>query len=149
MGDRKIDYGPLRDTLGYHIRLADVATGQTFQQAFAGTGLTPAKFTALELVARNPGIRPAELGEAMAVRSSNLARLLRELEQAGWIEADRAEDRREKQLRLTRRGTAAIRGFRRRLALQNALLGAGLTGDERAQLSALIGRLLAGLRPPD
>lgn len=145
MSTRKIDYGALRETIGYHIRLADVATMQTFQQAFAGTGVTPARFTALELVSRNPGIRPSELGDAIAVRSSNLARLLRELESEGWVRYDRADDRREKRLRLTREGAAAVRVLRARLRLQDKRLGAGLSGAEREQLTALIGKLLAGL----
>lgn len=145
MTRRKIDYGALRHTIGYHIRLADVATAQTFQQAFAGTGVTPARFTALELVSRNPGIRPAELGEAIAVRSSNLARLLRELEHEGWVRCDRADDRREKRLWITPEGASTIRALRVRLRRQDAQLGAGLSAEERAQLSALVGKLLAGL----
>ena len=76
MADCNIDYGVLRDSLGYRIRLAEVASMQTFGQAFEGTGLTAARFTALELVHRNPGIGPARLAAAMAVCSLGLALLI-------------------------------------------------------------------------
>ncbi len=146
--DRAVDYGVLRDTLGYQLRLADVATMQTFAAAFAGTGVSPARFTAMELIARNPGIRPATLGRAMAVRSSNLSVLLRELEADGWLASRPDADRRGKRLALSPAGREAVVALRGRLKQQVAMLGAALTSQERRQLSALLGKLVAGARAP-
>ncbi len=146
MDDDKLDYGALRDSLGYQLQLARVAMLQTFARAFDGTGVTPARLTALELVARNPGIRPARLARAMAIETSNLATLLRQLEQLGWIAHRPAPDRRGKVLTLTAPGRRELASLRRRLQAQDAMLADGLTGAERAQLSALIGKLVVTAR---
>ncbi len=150
MDGDKIDYGVLRDSIGYQLRLAEIATMQTFARAFEGSGVTPARFTALELIARNPGIRPARLARAMAIETSNLATLLRHLEQQGWITHGAAEDRRGKVLATTPAGERHIVALRQLLTTQNAMLAAGLTAQERATLSALLGKLLArvAFEPP-
>lgn len=144
MTGHKIDYGALRDALGYPLHLADLATMQTFARAFHGTGVTPARFTALELVGRNPGIRPARLARAMAIETSNLATLLRGLERLGWLTADESADRRGKELRLTPEGERRMHDLRRRLRRQDQALTAGLDAAERAELTRLLGKLLDG-----
>lgn len=149
MTGHKIDYGALRDALGYPLHLADLATMQTFARAFQGTGITAARFTALELVSRNPGIRPARLARAMAIETSNLATLLRGLEKLGWLAAGASADRRGKELRLTPEGERRMQDLRRRLRRQDQALSAGLDVGERAELTRLLGKLLAGLAPAD
>ena len=147
MTGHKIDYGALRDALGYQLHLADLATMQSFARAFQGTGITAARFTALELVGRNPGIRPARLARAMAIETSNLATLLRGLEKLGWLAADESTDRRGKELRLTPEGERRMQDLRRRLSRQDQALAAGLDAAERAELTRLLGKLLAGQSP--
>ncbi|MCP5265855.1 MAG: MarR family transcriptional regulator [Burkholderiaceae bacterium] len=137
-----IDYGMLRDAIGYQLRLAEVAMLQTFARRFAGTGITPARLTALELIDRNPGIRPATLARAMVVETSNLSTLLRQLEAGGLIEARRGPDRRSKALHLTPRARARMTGLRRRLSAQDRDLGQGLSADERESLTYLLGKLV-------
>ena len=44
-----VDHGALKQSLGYLVHLADLANMQGFARAFAGTGLTAARYTALEL----------------------------------------------------------------------------------------------------
>lgn len=149
MSGHKIDYGTLRDALGYPLHLADLATMQTFACAFQGTGVTAARFTALELVARNPGMRPARLARAMAIETSNLATLLRGLEKLGWLAADESADRRGKELRLTPEGERRMPDLRRRLRRQDRALTVGLTAAERDELTRLLGKLLAGQAPAD
>ncbi len=139
-----LDYGALQQSIGYQIHLAQIVSMQGFAGSFAGTGVTPAMVTALELIARNPGIRPASLARAMAVETSNLAALLRRLESAGWLTHGRSADRRAKPLALTDAGTRTIAALRRRLQRHDAALTAALDETERAQLSALIGKLITG-----
>ncbi len=102
-----VAYGALQHAIGYLIHLAELANMQGFSRAFAGTGVTPARFTALELIACNPGIRPSTLATAMAVERSNLVAVIRFLETRGWIAASRGSNRREKSLMATAAGQAA------------------------------------------
>ena len=139
-----LDYGVLRDSIGYQLHLAQLASMQAFGQAFDRTGVTPAMLTALELIARNPGIRPATLARAMAVETSNLAALLRRLEANGWLTHGRSADRRAKPLVLTAAGLRKMTGLRRRLQRHDARLTDGLSEGDRTALTGLIALLLGG-----
>ena len=144
MEGRKIDYGALRDSLGYRIRLAEIANMHSFARAFGDGGITPARLTALELIARNPGINPARLAAAMAVEPSNLVALVRHLERRGWVRAAAGANRREKSLEATAEGRAAAAALRRKLRAQDRALARGLDARERAQLVRLLERVVAG-----
>lgn len=136
------DYGVLRDSMGYLIHLAELANMQGFARAFAGTGVTPARLTALELIARNPGIKPVALATAMAVERSNLVGLLRTLQAQGWVLLEAGANRREKALRITPAGRRAVAGLRRRLSRQDATLAERLDPKERMQLAMLLGKIV-------
>lgn len=151
-----VDYGALQHAIGYLIHLAQLANMQGFSRAFADTGVTPARFTALELIARNPGIKPAVLAAAMAVERSNLVSVIRFLAARGWITRGAGSNRREKSLSATPSGLAALADLRARLRAHDAGLAAGCTTRERAQLARLLSRIVgaaaptrpAGGRPP-
>lgn len=142
-----IDYGALQHALGYLIRLAELANMQGFSRAFAGTGVTPARFTALELIACNPGIKPTALAGAMAVERSNLVSLIRFLDSRGWVATGAGTNRREKSLSLTASGQAALQELRARLRVHDDVLAARCTPRERAQLAHLLAQVV-GVVPP-
>jgi len=137
-----IDHGALKQALGYLIHLADLANMQGFARAFAGTGLTAARYTALELIGSNPGIKPADLAAAMAVERSNLVALVRYLAERGWVRAGAGPNRREKSLELTPAGREALAGLRERLASHDRELSARLSGEEREALERLLARIV-------
>ena len=137
-----IDYGALQHALGYLIRLAELANMQGFSRAFADTGVTPARFTALELIACNPGIKPTALAGAMAVERSNLVALIRFLDARGWVATSPGSNRREKSLSLTASGQAALQDLRKRLRAHDAGLAARCTPHERAELARLLARVV-------
>lgn len=154
--DAPLDYGSLRHALGYLVHLADLANLQGFARVFAHTGVTAARFTALELIACNPGIRPTALAAAMAVERSNLVSVMRFLVARGWVAAGAGGNRREKALSVTAAGAAALEDLRARLRRHDAWLGAGFTAAERDQLARLLARIVGaqaparpgGARPP-
>ncbi len=141
-----IAYGALQHAIGYLIHLADLANLQGFSRAFAGTGVTPARFTALELVACNPGIRPSALATAMAVERSNLVGVIRFLAARGWISAGVGANGREKSLTLTAAGATALVDLRARLRAHDAALAEGCTAQERRQLAGLLAKVVGA--PP-
>jgi len=137
-----VAYGALQHAIGYLIHLAELANMQGFSRAFAGTGVTPARFTALELIACNPGIRPSALATAMAVERSNLVAVIRFLETRGWVAAGEGSNRREKSLTLTAAGEAVLAGLRLRLRAHDAALANGCSPQERRQLARLLARIV-------
>jgi DNA-binding MarR family transcriptional regulator len=137
-----VDHGALKQSLGYLVHLADLANMQGFARAFAGTGLTAARYTALELIGSNPGIKPADLAAAMAVERSNLVALVRFLSDRGWARAGAGPNRREKSLELTPAGHDALAGLRERLARHERELAARLSTEDRRQLEALLARIV-------
>lgn len=146
--DDALDYGALQHAIGYLIHLAELANMQGFARAFAGTGATPARFTALELIACNPGIRPSVLAAAMAVERSNLVAILRFLRESGWIASGAGSNRREKSLVLTAAGKAALADLRQRLKAHDAALGARCSPRERGQLAVLLAKIVGAERAP-
>ena len=141
-----VSYGALQHAIGYLIHLAQLANMQGFSRAFAGTGVTPARFTALELIGCNPGIKPASLAHAMAVERSNLVSVIRFLDARGWVAAAEGSNRREKSLTLTASGQAALAGLRARLRAHDAGLAVRCSPRERAQLARLLARVV-GVTP--
>ena len=59
---------------------------RAFQQAFAGTALTPAQARTLVYVWRNQGARQVQLAEMLEIQPITLARQLDRLEEAGLVE---------------------------------------------------------------
>jgi len=143
--DKHIDYGALQHAIGYLIHLADLANMQGFARIFADTGVTAARFTALELIACNPGIKPTALAAAMAVERSNLVSLIRFLSLRGWVATGEGSNRREKALLLTPAGEAVLIDLRARLRRHDAELSAHCTRSERAQLARLLAKIVGAM----
>lgn len=138
-----VDHGVLAGSIGYRLHLADLVNMQGIGRALAGTGVTAARFTALELIARNPGIKPASLATTMMVERSNLVALVRFLSEQGWVRSAAGPNRREKALEITAAGSDMLRELHRRLARHEAALCAPLSATERETLAGLLARVTA------
>jgi DNA-binding MarR family transcriptional regulator len=105
-----IDYGPLSDWIGFHLRLAQTASFQAFARATEDVDLRPGRFAILMLIGRNPGISQTALSRANARDKSTLTPALRDLAKRGLITRTRVKsDRRSYQLRLTASGQDMLR----------------------------------------
>ena len=62
-----VDYGPLDGLLGYALRRAQNALYLDFYRATAAWDVSPQRFAALVLIARNPGLRQGLLAQAQAL----------------------------------------------------------------------------------
>lgn len=92
------------------------------------------------------GVTPAELAIAENIRSSNLAAILRELEQDGAIErnADAADRRKSRVIMTTKGRTELMLSRKRRDEWLNDAIGTVLSEEEREALlkvGSLLGRL--------
>ena len=99
------DYGPLADWIGFHLRMAQIASFQAFAREVGEVDLPPGRFALLTLIGRNPGISQTVLSRAAGRDKSTLTPALRDLKRRGLIERQRlASDRRSYHLTLTPAG---------------------------------------------
>ena len=128
----EVDAGPVQEHIGFRLRMAQVAVFRNFVEAFRPYQLRPAHYSALKLIALNPGLRQQRLGETLEIKRPNLVLLVAEMKKRGWIERRRSRvDKRSYALHLTGKG--------------ERLLGEADAAHERHEqrLRALLGKDLA------
>lgn len=141
-----IDYGPLDGLVGYAIRRAQLVIYDDFMQALAPWDLSPQRYSALTIIARNPGLKQTDLGRIIGIARSGVVTVTNALEALGYVErADSAQDKRAFALRLTRRGAQALNRIEQAVHQHDERISARLTAEEKTALL----RLLAKLGPPE
>jgi DNA-binding MarR family transcriptional regulator len=104
-----IDYGPLADWVGFHLRMAQIASFQAFACEVGEVDLPPGRFALLTLIGRNPGISQTVLSRAAGRDKSTLTPALQDLKRRGLIARVRLEnDRRSYHLTLTPNGETTL-----------------------------------------
>jgi DNA-binding MarR family transcriptional regulator len=103
--NENVDFGPLANWIGFHLRLAQTASFQAFTQEARSIDLSPGRFATLLLIGRNPGISQTALAAANGRDKSTLTPILEDLERRGFIVREKLKtDRRSYQLTLTDAG---------------------------------------------
>jgi DNA-binding MarR family transcriptional regulator len=137
---RAIESLQLADYVGYRLRLAQIAVFEEFIKSFATLDLRPAQFSALLIIAQNPGRNQSEVAASLGIQRANFVSFIEKLEARGLIDR-RAIDRRSYALHLTREGEALLT---RAVELQDALearIEARLGEGGKARLLDLLRRL--------
>ena len=105
----RIDFGPLTDRLGYVLRRAQIAVFRDFFETFAPFDIKPAQYSILTIIERNPGLKQAQVCDALGIKRTNFVAMIDELEARGWVRRDEAPgDRRSYALVLTPQGEALM-----------------------------------------
>ena len=105
-----IDFGPLRNWVGFHLRMAQSASFQAFARHTQDVHMRPGRFATLMLIGRNPGISQTALSRANGRDKSTLTPVLSDLERRGLIRRARTRnDRRTYRLSLTPAGETMLR----------------------------------------
>ena len=132
-----------RDSLGYALRRAQVHAYDLFFEMLGSLELSPARLTALSIIAMESDINQAALARRLNVAGPSVMKLIDALEGAGFIRRmDVAGDRRRYSLVLTASGRAMLETLRDRLAAYEARLAGRLSAAERQQLMGLLERLV-------
>lgn len=113
---------------------------QDFEAVATSLGLTPLQ--ARTLLGLEEPIPMRGLAGIMSCDASNVTGLADRLERLGLIERVPGADRRVKLLSLTERG-ASLRAELEERVISDSTVSARLSGPERAQLDALLQKLLA------
>ncbi len=131
-----------QDALGYVLRRAQVRTYEVFFEMLGPLELSPARLTALSLVATETNISQATLARRLNVAGPSVLKLIDALEGAGLIERTQVPgDRRRYSLVPTGAGWAMLDTLRVKLAEYEARLSRRLSADERQQLMSLLERV--------
>ena len=132
-----------KDALGYALRRAQVHAYGLFFEMLGSLELSPARLTALSLIAMEPEINQAALAKRLDVAGPSVMKLIDALEQAGFIRRnDVPGDRRRYSLVLTASGRALLETLHERLAAYEKQLAQRLTAADRKQLMALLAKLV-------
>jgi DNA-binding MarR family transcriptional regulator len=101
--------GILPSLMGYMLRQGQLCVYQDFFHILAAENIRPPQLSILEVVSRNPGIRPSDVAEAIGIKRANLVPLVTALEQRGFLTRAMAEaDRRAQSLHVTPEGAEKL-----------------------------------------
>ena len=129
----------LRDIVGYNLTRANSATLLVLAQVLEPFGLRRVTYSAMAVVEAQPGLRQADLADALAIDRANLVMIVNELEDDGLISRTRSvKDKRAYALKLTKEGAEVIRKAHDAIRLFDANITAGLTSAERRTLIKLL-----------
>ena len=130
---------------GYLIRRAQQLAVAIFMEETAGFDVTPVQFAILNALMDDPGEDQITLSSRVAFDQATFGSVIARLEAKGWVQrqADLL-DKRRKLLWLTDEGEKTALQMKRAVSkAQQRILGP-LDITERAQLSELLGKLIAG-----
>ena len=135
------DLGVLPGLIGYQLRLAQRAIFADFADTVGESGISPGLFGILVVIGENPGLSQQALANAAHLDRSTVVTVIDKLEDRGLVER-RAADRRSNGLFLADKGAALLRGLKRKVAQHERRVVQNLSARERAQLVALLQRIL-------
>lgn len=140
------DLGPLKDWIGFHLRLAQTAAFHAFARLTEEFDIRPGRFAVLMLIGRNPGISQTALSRANGRDKSTLTPALADLGRRRLIVRRRtAEDRRSYRLFLTPAGEAMLAELTRRAARHEESLERIVGKADRARFMDILRRLTTEL----
>ena len=146
-GGRPMNYGPLRDSIGYALRRAQVAVFQNFYEGFAELDVRPAQYSVLTIIELNPGVSQTQAADALGIKKTNFVAMIDALEARGLARRTSSEnDRRFHALYLTDKGKALMSKLHRIAAAHEGSITERLGAAQRRQLCEAL-RVIAELSP--
>jgi DNA-binding MarR family transcriptional regulator len=145
-----VDSGPLQlgelsELIGYQFKRAQLRIFEDFIRCVAPLQLTPAQFSVLVMLEKNPGRNQTEIASALGILRPNFVSMLDGLESRQLCERVRSpHDRRSHLVMLTDKGRAILARAKRLVATKhetrlNALLGEA----DRTALLRILDKLTA------
>src|SRR6202166_2561015 len=139
-GDTSIQLGELAELLGYSLKRAQLKVFEDFLRCVAPLQLTPAQFSVLLLLDKNPGRNQTEIAHTLGILRPNFVAMLDGLENRDLCERIRStNDRRSHILVLTDKGRAVLARAKKLVASKHeARLNELLGPANRAALLAML-----------
>jgi DNA-binding MarR family transcriptional regulator len=141
--DAPIELGELSEMLGYALKRAQLRIFEDFLHCVAPLQLTPAQFSVLLLLDRNPGRNQTEIANTLGILRPNFVAMLDTLESRELCTRVRsASDRRSHHLVLTDKGRTTLARAKKLVAAKHeARLNELLGPSNRTALVAMLTRV--------
>src|ERR1700742_1079077 len=141
----ELQLGELSELLGYSLKRAQLKVFEDFLRCVATLQLTPAQFSVLLLLEKNPGRNQTEIANTLGILRPNFVTMLDGLESRDLCARMRStNDRRSHVLMLTDKGRAVLARAKKLVATKHeARLNALLGPANRAALLAMLTRIAA------
>jgi DNA-binding MarR family transcriptional regulator len=132
-------------SVGFLISQLGFLSSRGFMEALAPVGIDPREFLLMRFVAASEGQSQQALAERLAIPASRMVALVDHLEEAGLVERrPNSEDRRIRELHLTRKGRGALERAAKIAIDHETQLCAGINRQERETLIDLLQKLQGG-----
>ena len=138
-----LQLGELSEQLGYVLKRAQLKVFENFLRCMASLQLTPAQFSVLLLVEKNPGRNQTEIASTLGILRPNFVAMLDNLESRDLCARIRStNDRRSHILVLTDKGKAVLSRAKKLVATKHeARLNELLGGANREALITMLSRI--------
>lgn len=137
-----IDYGILPGLTGFSVKLVWILGHALLMRGLGGSGITPHRFSMLEIIGRNPGLQQTQLARALALSRPATTLAIDFWENRGCAERRRLPgDRRSFGIFLTSKGEHDLHDLRSIMHEADAALTAELTSDEVDELRRLLRKI--------
>ncbi len=141
-----VDFGALEGSVGFLLRLAQLAVYGSLVEVLAPIELRPAQFSALALIEANPDLPQSSLSAVLGMHRANFVAMLDELEARGFTtRCVSRQDRRIKTLALTAEGRRVLGRAMTLHAAHEAKIVKRLGSNGRRDLEELLKNLIAPL----
>jgi len=137
-----IDYGLLPDLTGFSVKLTWVLAHGLLAREVRDSGITPLRFSMLEVVGRNPGLQQMQLADALALTRPATTLALDFWEDRRCIERRKLpEDRRSFGVYATAEGVEELARLRAIVRQADAALTTHLTPAETSEFRRLMKKI--------
>ncbi len=138
----EVDYGLLTDLTGFSVKLVWILGHSLLAREFGETGITPHRFSALEVIGRNPGLQQTQLAAALALTRPATTLAVDFWEERGCVERRKiAGDRRSFGVYPTPYGEQELERLRNLVREADAALTAGLSDAETRELRRILKKI--------
>ena len=142
LADSGVDYGLLTDLAGFSVKLVGILGHGLLAREIGDGGITPHRFSALEVIGRNPGLQQTQLAAALALTRPATTLAVDFWEDRGCVERRKiVGDRRSFGVYLTAVGEEELHRLRGLVRKADAALTASLTEAENKELRRLLTKI--------
>lgn len=133
---------PMRSYLGYCVRRLHNRIANSFQAELGEEDITPARYTALTIIAHNPGVRQVDIARVLEVARPAALKVVNHLVAQGLVEVKAlAHDKRAGALVLTEAGRERYGQYEQAVRRHEQRVFGALSPAEREQFADMLSRL--------
>ena len=138
----EVELGLLTDLTGFSVKLVWILGHGLLSREFGETGITPHRFSMLEVIGCNPGLQQTQLAAALALSRPATTLAVDFWEERGCVERRKIDgDRRSVGVCLTPHGLEELERLRGLVRKADAALTAGLSDAETRELRRLLEKI--------